>query len=54
MIVALIGDGAAQARPMGPHVLTWRDLRKRSQKLEFPTGSETICDLGKSRMAASE
>jgi len=54
MIVVLIGDGAAQARPMGPHVLTWTDLRKRSQKLEFPAGSETTCDLDKSRIAACE
>jgi urease accessory protein UreE len=54
MIVVLISDGAAKARPMGPLVLTWTDLRKRSQKLEFPAGSETTCDLDKSRMAAPE
>ena len=42
MIVALMSDGAAQASPMGPHVLTWADLSKRSRKLEFPAASETI------------
>ncbi len=36
MIVVLIGDGAVQARPRGPYVLAWTDLRKRSHKLEFP------------------
>ena len=52
------GVDEAMARPrhrrMGPHVLTWTELRKRSQKLEFPAGSGTTCDLDKSRMAASE
>jgi hypothetical protein len=54
MILVLTSDGAAKAHRMGPHVLTWTELRKRSQKLEFPAGSETTCDLDKSRMAASE
>ena len=54
VILVSKSDSAAKARPMGPHVLTWTELRKRPQKLEFPAGSETTRDVDKSRMAASE